>query len=93
MKAKILKFPEPNVQSHPVPNNVEEAKRLVQEHIDSFNVLLLLSNKPTLPPNPTFKQRITRYWPFQNRWQIMGALFAIGGHIALWGFVWWRYHN
>lgn len=95
MTAKILKFRSSNIESHPVPNNVEEAKKMVEEHFktDSFNILLLLDNKPDLPPNPTVKQRITRYWPFQNRWQLMGVTIAIVGHIALWGFTWWRYHN
>ena len=93
MKGKVLKFPEPNVQSHPVPNTVEEAKKLVEDHLSSFNILLLMDNKPARVTNPTLKQRVMRYWPFQNRWQLIGISIAIGGHIALWSFLWWRYHN
>lgn len=91
MSGKILKFPEPNIQSHPVPNNVEEAKKLVEEHVNSFNILLLMNNKPAPVSNPTLKQRIMRFWPFQNCWQLIGALFAFGGHIALWSFMIWYY--
>lgn len=89
MKGKVLKFPEPNIQSHKVPSTVEEAKKLVEEHVNAFNVLLLMNQTVDLPPNPTLKQRIRRYWPFQNRWQLIGAGIALGGHIATWSFLAW----
>lgn len=93
MAAKILKFREPRIESHPVPNTVEEAKRMVDEHLktDSFNILMLLDNRPAVQSNATCWQRLRRRWPLQNRWQILGVSIALGGHLIAWFLLYLQY--
>jgi len=95
MTAKILKFREPNIESHPVPGNLEEAKRMVDEHFktDSFNILMMLDNRPPVQPNATRWQRMRRHWPLQNRWQVLGVSIALGGHIVAWALLYLQYRS
>ena len=86
MTAKLYKFPPPNMESHPVPNNVEEAKKMVDEHFatNSFNILLLIDHCKPLPANATRWQRLRNHWPFQNRWQVIGISVVLVGHLIGW---------
>jgi len=94
MTARVYKFPDKkNIISEPVPNNIEEAKQMVADHLASISsaeaFLELLGDQPYIPPKRTRWQRMQRHWPFRNPWEMIGAALLLVLHLGGWATLYW----